>query len=87
MKKIIIIVLLVILAGELYIFVSGQNKSNNLKNEISKYEELVELKKREQEENDKKKFELELVKEGKKELIEKYEEVESWNKEIVNYLQ
>lgn len=87
MKKVVIVILFVIFIGELYVFVDNQNKNSKLENEISKTEELIVNEESKQEENNKKKKKLESLKEEKKDLIEKYEEVEAWNEEIVNYLQ
>lgn len=86
MKKVVIVILFVIFIGELYVFVDNQNKNSKLENEISKTEELIVNEESKQEENNKKKKKLELLKEENKDLIEKYEEVEAWNEEIVNYL-
>lgn len=82
----IVLVLVIILGFSIYLLISFKNKNNSL---ISKYNEINDIVK--QNEIDKEEFisktqELEKLKESKRDQVLKYEEVEKWNQEIIEYL-
>ena len=86
MKKVVIIFLCIFVLGMVYLVYDVIKENNILKLKIIDRSELIK-----QNENDKKIFEskakeLESIRENNKDKVSRYDEVETWNQEIIRYL-
>lgn len=70
-----------------YTLIVNQGKVNDLKSRVRELSVQIDEQSKVNEENLEKEKVLERLKVDKKVDIEKYEEVDLWNKEIIDYLQ
>ena len=83
MKKIICLLLFIGLIFLSYLLINTYNSNKKLKEDIEKYE--LKLVDNQKEYNEKKQL-LESLKEEKKDKVQRLEDLEVWNQEVVKYL-
>ena len=80
MKKLLLVMLFISIAISSMILCNSINEKKNINNRINKIDAEASSKK------DEKTNELNKLKEENKDKINRYEEVEKWNQEILDYL-
>lgn len=86
MKKVVVGILFVIVLVMSYLVYNVLCDNQRLKSRISYRSDLILKNENDKELYESKQKELEIIKENNKDKASKYDEVNSWNQEIVKYL-
>lgn len=86
MKKLVIIVLFCLVIGIGYFTYNAMCDNKHVKNKINIFKENISQNEKDKEVYEAKLKELEEVKELNHDKAVKYDEVESWNQEVIKYL-
>lgn len=85
-RYLIVFVLVIVLCFSSYLLINLRNKNLALKEQYINLEEIINQNEIDKESYLNKEKQLEELKEKKKDKVLRYEEVEKWNKEIIEYL-
>lgn len=86
MKKVVVGILCVVVFGMSYLVYDVLSDNQRLRTEISNRSEIILENENDKELYESKQKELKIIKENNKEKASKYDEVNSWNQEIIKYL-